>query len=684
MARIKELIKQRTTVKLFWLIGLLLLLSCGNTDRHRDKHLCEQTFVDSLEACVQDSLFSNVHYSRSLINDALVQVQDSQVYYRLLALYGKTFFVSSDFDSIYYYNHKVKKFSPRTSECPQWNDVLADVYNIQGNVCIQLNRPDSSVIYYKKAYDYRLKGRRLHLLPDICINTADAYLHCGDLAYTASYYRRALFLCDSLNLSEHAKFPVYYGLGQTYMELRDFDLSNHYYEMAGRFFNEMNVGEKWIYLNNRGNHYYYKKDYREALNFMRRANALVTSHPQMVFEQNLVKVNLGELYLLTDDLDSAQVCLDESYRYFTEIQHSSAVYYIETQMIELALKKGNIAQAHKMIERTIPQGHLDANMLMIRNQYLQHYFERTGDYRRAYEYLKSDCDLDDSIRSERVQMRVAELDMRYQQDTVLLRKEVQIQRQAGEVRVLKLSVYIWVLVCVLLIAGVVVIIWYMRKKREFLRERFFRQINRVRMENLRSRISPHFTFNVLGREINQLKGSEEVKNNLMELVKYLRRSLELTEKLAVSLQDELDFVRSYIELERGRIGDDFTATVTLDEGLDATRIQIPSMIVQIPVENAIKHGLAGKDGDKELTVRVSREGNGIRITVCDNGRGYLPQVSSATRGTGTGLKVLYQTIQLLNTKNKSDKIRFDITNRNDGKTGTLVSVYVPFHFSYDL
>lgn len=684
MARIKELIKQRTTVKLFWLIGLLLLLSCGNTDRHRDKHLCEQTFVDSLEACVQDSLFSNVHYSRSLINDALVQVQDSQVYYRLLALYGKTFFVSSDFDSIYYYNHKVKKFSPKTSECPQWNDVLADVYNIQGNVCIQLNRPDSSVIYYKKAYDYRLKGRRLHLLPDICINTADAYLHCGDLAYTASYYRRALFLCDSLNLSEHAKFPVYYGLGQTYMELRDFDLSNHYYEMAGRFFNEMNVGEKWIYLNNRGNHYYYKKDYREALNFMRRANALVSSHPQMVFEQNLVKVNLGELYLLTDNLDSAQVCLDESYRYFIEIQHSSAVYYIETQMIELALKKGNIAQAHKMIERTIPQGHLDANMLMIRNQYLQHYFERTGDYRRAYEYLKSDCQLDDSIRSERVRTRVAELDMRYRQDTIVLRKEVQIQRQAGEVKALKLSVYIWVLVCVLLVAGVVIIVWYMRKKREFLRERFFRQINRVRMENLRSRISPHFTFNVLGREINQLKGSEEVKNNLMELVKYLRRSLELTEKLAVSLQDELDFVRSYIELERGRVGDDFTATVTLDEGLDGTRIQIPSMIVQIPVENAIKHGLAGKDGDKELTVRVSREGNGIRITVCDNGRGYLPQVSSATRGTGTGLKVLYQTIQLLNTKNKSDKIRFDITNRNDGQTGTLVSVYVPFHFSYDL
>ena len=82
-------------------------------------------------------------------------------------------------------------------------------------------------------------------------------------------------------------------------------------------------------------------------------------------------------------------------------------------------------------------------------------------------------------------------------------------------------------------------------------------------------------------------------------------------------------------------------------------------------------------------VYVSRETNGIRITVTDNGRGYLPQVVSATRGTGTGLKV-YQTIQLLNTKNKSDKIRFEITNRNSGQTGTLVSVYIPFRFSYDL
>lgn len=682
--RTKGMNKAKSTMKLFGLIGLLILWNCSCVDRHRSHALCEQSLIDSLEVRAQDSLFSNLPYSRSLLRNAMRQAQDSMSYYRLMGLYGKTFFISSDFDSILYYNRPVKEYDKRATACLRWNDVLSDVYNIEGNVWMQLNQPDSAVAYYEKSYTYRLKGEKGHLLSDICMNLADAHLHRGELAHTASYYRKALFICDSLHLSEHSKFPVYCGLGQTYMDLRDFDLSNHYYELAGQFFDEMTVSEKWVYLNNRGNHYYYKKDYQEALVYMRQAAELIADYPQMVFESNLSKVNLGDLYLLTNRLDSAENNLNEGYRYFSEIKNNSAMHYIETLMIELSLKKGNIARAREMIARTASTGHVDANMLTIRNQYLQHYYEKAGDYRNAYEYLKRDYQLNDSIRSERIRTRVAELDMRYRQDTIVLRKEMQIQRQAGEVRVLKLSMYIWVLVCLLLAAGTVVIIWYMRKKREFLRERFFQQINRVRMENLRGRISPHFTFNVLGREINQFNGSEEVKNNLMELVKYLRRSLELTEKLSVSLQDELDFVQSYIRLESGRVGEDFTVSVVVEEGLDAKSIMIPSMIVQIPVENAIKHGLAGKDDEKELTIRISREGKGVRIVICDNGRGYLPQVASSTRGTGTGLKVLYQTIQLLNTKNKNEKIRFNIDNRNDGQTGTQVSVFIPFHFSYDL
>ena len=60
------------------------------------------------------------------------------------------------------------------------------MYNIEGNVWMQLNQPDSAVAYYEKSHIYRLKGEKGHLLSDICMNLADAHLHRGELAHTAS------------------------------------------------------------------------------------------------------------------------------------------------------------------------------------------------------------------------------------------------------------------------------------------------------------------------------------------------------------------------------------------------------------------------------------------------------------------------------------------------------------------
>ena len=156
--RTKGMNKAKSTMKLFGLIGLLILWNCSCVDRHRSHALCEQSLIDSLEVRAQDSLFSNLPYSRSLLRNAMRQAQDSMSYYRLMGLYGKTFFISSDFDSILYYNRPVKEYDKRAAACPRWNDVLSDVYNIEGNVWMQLNQPDSAVAYYEKSYAYRLKG----------------------------------------------------------------------------------------------------------------------------------------------------------------------------------------------------------------------------------------------------------------------------------------------------------------------------------------------------------------------------------------------------------------------------------------------------------------------------------------------------------------------------------------------
>ena len=98
---------------------------------------------------------------------------------------------------------------------------------------------------------------------------------------------------------------------------------------------------------------------------------------------------------------------------------------------------------------------------------------------------------------------------------------------------------------------------------------------------------------------------------------------------------------------------------------------------------ALKHALKGKEGEKRLSISLTQLEWGVLIIIRDNGSGYFPDKASATKGTGVGLNVLYQTIQLLNAKNNK-KIKFDILNRNgESTTGTKVEISVPVEYNYE-
>ena len=131
-------------------------------------------------------------------------------------------------------------------------------------------------------------------------------------------------------------------------------------------------------------------------------------------------------------------------------------------------------------------------------------------------------------------------------------------------------------------------------------------ITDLRLENVRNGISHHFIFNVLNREMNLHKGEEE-SQNLIGLTKLIRRNLELTDCLAVSLADELEFVDTYVGLEKESLGKDFDYQLDLDCKIDLKTVKVPSMLLQIPVENAIKHGLRLKEG-KQFPNKIERNG----------------------------------------------------------------------------
>lgn len=645
---------------------------------------------DTVFAQSQKAIYSDALFARRILKDAMQTrpVQDSVDWYMLYNLYVKTFLTTSEFDSILPLCRKVEQFCARQKTLtPSHYYLLADASNNIGNRYAIASMNDSALKYFKQMLAYSRQTHNSEVLLTGYTNLADVYVRSGRYDQGAWYYRQILYIADSLDLPEQELINIYMGLGQTYSELRDFDLSHYYFGLAYRLFDQMDLNRKFVYCTNHGNVYFFEKKYPEALDLFKKGYELVKPSPEYAYAQNVCMLNIGAIYLLTGQLDSAQCYLDRCYSYFEKTGNSSALYHAQTQVLELALKKGEIAEATRLLHGMTDNMQAEPTLVDIRKKYLQHYYEETGDYRKAYQYLKENMRMDDSIRNDRIRMRVAETDLRYKQDTTLMKQRLFIQRQQSDMRSLELSVYIWILICVILLTAAAFIYFYQKKQRALLLAETRNKIISLRMENIRNRVSPHFIFNTLNRVISHYNQSDSSYKELYNLIKIMRLNLRLTEKLCITLAEEIDFVRTYLALEQEGFGPSLQTEIRIDPQIDIDRFELPSMMIQIPVENAIKHGLREKEGEKWLSVTVCRQNGSIIIGIEDNGAGFRLQTGRPDmQSTGTGLKVLNQTIELLNAGNPVPiTIRISKSSRGtDENPGCLVQFTLPEDYSYAL
>jgi LytS/YehU family sensor histidine kinase len=195
-------------------------------------------------------------------------------------------------------------------------------------------------------------------------------------------------------------------------------------------------------------------------------------------------------------------------------------------------------------------------------------------------------------------------------------------------------------------------------------------------------MSPHFFFNALSL-LSIAVDPDRARVNLANLSLLLRKSIENIDQTAISIEDELNVVKAYIDLQRQLIPGSFDFEIHIEEGIN-TQWLIVAMMIQIPVENAIKHGLMPFEGEKRLSISIAEEAKDLIITIRDNGIGFTASSGRST-GTGTGLNTLLQTISLLNQRNKN-KIKFTIGENklsNGENKGVVVRISVPDKFSFN-
>lgn len=674
-----ERMDKRIRFYIYWILGFVLLGACAPGDKE-DVYTEMRAFED-FSHINGDSVAIVPRKVRLKAFQKMEEAKDSLVKYNYLAMTLKTYLITSQLDSAQIVIQQIHDFIERQHSSSQMADLESECFNMKGNIFARVGNMDSAEICFRKAYELRMRGTRIEVVPDILMNLADANNRLGKLDIGAAWYRRALLMCDSLHIASTKKPPIYYGLAQVYVTMRDFEQCDYYYNLAGESYDSMLPYEKYIYLNNRGTSYYYREDYQTAIKYFQKVIDLVEGYADMSFELNLGRLNLGDCYLQLNMVDLAVKYINECQLFFEEMGVSTALYYIDTQKIELALLQKDFQEARRLLSESVVPPGIDPDMVHIRNKYLQQFYEETGNYKRAYHYLQRNNQLDDSIRNERVRMRTADLTLRYQQDSTLIAHRILLQEQKNKVLVLRQTQFVVFAVAVVSILTAVFLYLYSKKKRALLLARNHRTVSTLRLENIRNRLSPHFIFNVLNREM--VERNVEEKQELSSLVKLMRRNLELVEQLCVTLAEELDFVKTYINLERHSLGPDFHSELKIEKDVQPEQIRIPSMMIQIPVENAVKHALREKEGERNLWVSVCRRGNGICIKITDNGGGYRPD--SRNRGTGTGMKVIMQTIQILNNKNKE---AIDVSVHNvslqSGEMGCEVTFWLPDNYDYGI
>jgi hypothetical protein len=251
-----------------------------------------------------------------------------------------------------------------------------------------------------------------------------------------------------------------------------------------------------------------------------------------------------------------------------------------------------------------------------------------------------------------------------------------------------LQTWFMVLLGVGLIAVIAVFIqWRIRRIRtqESARTEVNKKFAELELKALRSQMNPHFMFNSLNSIKNYILQAKpalaaEYLSNFAHLIRMI---LQNSREKTITLQEELDTLILYIELEQLRFDEEFEFSCVIDPGLTLDQIQIPPMLLQPYVENAIWHGLMHKKDRGHLLLQFSKEGNKVACIIDDDGVGRENARNmkslSAVKYKSMGMGINQDRIEIMN-KMDALGISTEVMDKHDvvgQPSGTRVTVLIP-------
>lgn len=302
----------------------------------------------------------------------------------------------------------------------------------------------------------------------------------------------------------------------------------------------------------------------------------------------------------------------------------------------------------------------------------------------AFFYFQQYTSLKDSLTNLDVSKRVAELSELYQNE--LKENKIKTLELLGDKQENKIKNRNRLIIILLLLALIISGLYYLFNQRKKMKA--INELNQLEQKLLSLQMNPHFIFNSISSIQNFLYSKEDLPTAIIYLSKFaalMRQTLELSREKYISISEEIEILKNYIELQQLRFQNSFTYVISIDPSIDIYNTMVPPLITQPFVENSIEHGkiYSMKNGKVEISIKKVK--GSIQLEISDNGVGVAMVSVKETRENHTkkslATKITKERLALLS---KLSNHKFKLLMEENLENGITVKIRLPklgFEFS---
>jgi len=498
--------------------------------------------------------------------------------------------------------------------------------NALGVIYRNLSKYDKAIDYHEYAEEVATYCQNLELKV-LSLNMLGVVYRRMDLVSSAlDYHSQALEFARTANpITEQLELSIAVSLnsmGNIYLVLKQYDLAIEQFNKSleienksenklGLAINYQNIGyakEAKGLLNEA------LKDYQTSLKY----NEDINSDIGKVICFN----SIGKIYIKQQKYDEAITLLQDALAKALKIedQYYIATSYTNLGWLETLTNKEDLAEQHlkKAIEISDNYNLLTSKIEAL--QYLSKNYANKGVFDLALRDYKIADSLERTINNQRNLSYINDLIIKYESES----KTNTIKALANENELVKSHLEknrLSLLLSLLAIVLVTVLLFIFNRQQQINQEK---KILTLEQNMLKSQMNPHFIFNSLNSIklyiINNEK--ENAVYYLNKFAKLIRKILVASNEKDISLADELETMKLYMNIENIRFSNEIDFKIKIDEKINPENIRVPSLILQPFLENSLWHGLSSKTDDKRIELDIKKESDDyITISITDNGVG---------------------------------------------------------------